>query len=299
MNALNSGNLEDYKATRRKQGVKQGTVRNDLSALSAGFRYWQKKNWAWHNPVKEVTKPSAKDSRREKILTPREEKVYFFNAKGDLYDLGRLMLHTGCRPEELLRLRWEDLDLEAKTIQIRSGKTPHARRRLPLTHEAISIYAVRESNLTYKAPPRVLAYPLTSGVGISNPEQSTPRVPCRFGGCWVFPSPKNPGKHRGPLNARHDDLLAKINKDKPEPEHIRFVLYDLRHTYATRFLESGGDLATLQKFLGHSSITLTQRYLHVTARRQSKQIGRFERFTEALSSSADMVRTRCAGIPHS
>lgn len=41
-----------------------------------------------------------------------------------------------------------------------------------------------------------------------------------------------------------------------------FVIHGLRHTFGTRLGESGADAFTIMKLMGHSSITISQRYVH-------------------------------------
>ena len=41
-----------------------------------------------------------------------------------------------------------------------------------------------------------------------------------------------------------------------------FVLHSLRHTFGTRLGESGADAFTIMKLMGHSSVTVSQRYVH-------------------------------------
>lgn len=53
--------------------------------------------------------------------------------------------------------------------------------------------------------------------------------------------------------------VAGITGVKPTP-------YTLRHSFAGDFLARGGDLATLQKILGHSNITTTMIYTHISDR---------------------------------
>jgi len=45
-------------------------------------------------------------------------------------------------------------------------------------------------------------------------------------------------------------------------DDLRF--HDLRHTFATRLIESGVDPVRVQRLLGHSTLLMTQRYLHAT-----------------------------------
>ena len=50
-------------------------------------------------------------------------------------------------------------------------------------------------------------------------------------GPWIFPSNKKPGRPITKLNGPHDRICDKIK--------IQFVLYELRHTFATHMIEAG------------------------------------------------------------
>jgi site-specific recombinase XerD len=130
LSSVTKGDLEDYKSWRRTEhNVREVTLRHDLHALSLLFQYGMKHGWCRINPIREIEIPSDQDAERINVLSKAQEIAYLTTceilraekqahhrtkeARGfqDLYDLHTLMLHQGCRPEELRSLLQADIDL--------------------------------------------------------------------------------------------------------------------------------------------------------------------------------------------
>ncbi len=265
LSSILRGHVNDYKAWRRKEHqVREITIRHDLHALSKAFGYFIDHNWARENPVRGVEIPSDKDAVRIHVLTRTEEALYFEAARrhAALHDLGRLMINQGPRPEEVLERECVDVDLERSRLTIRDGKSPAARRQLRLTAESREICARRVSAAT-------------SG--------------------WLFPG-KIPGARLGKLNGAHArilDSLATCECGHSRAQHkggkcacgctkfketsrLAFVIYDFRHTFATRAAESGMPVATLAAILGHADLRSVMKYVHVRQEAQDRAMERFE-----------------------
>jgi integrase len=218
--------VEAYHTQRADEGIAAVTIKHNLDYLGMFFKEWAMKRGIATNPVAGYKKPSDKDSVRINILTPADEAKYFPKAletNQDLYDLAKLMLNQGCRPEELMALKQVAVDLDRGRLHIRGGKSKNARRTLALTPESVSILRRR--------------------------------LDVHAGSAWVFPSPRRKGHHLVKLNGPHDKVCIEAE--------VSFVLYDLRHTFATRLLvDVGIDLRTVADLLGHGSLRTVSKYLH-------------------------------------
>ena len=255
---IDEGSLERYKTWRiNEHGIRDITLRHDLHALSKFFGYAVKQRWARENPLRNVDIPSDAEAVRIHVLAPEEERQYFLRAAKhqDLYDLGRIILNQGMRPDEVTCLRKADVDLGRGQLCIASGKSPAARRTLDLTSEGRHILARRMSGHSQ----------------------------------WVFPSPRNPGKHINRLNGAHDRVCSAASK---AGSPFTFVLYDFRHTFATRLAQAGVDLATLAAILGHSSIRIVQRYVHPTAEHKRNAMLRYDEILKAAERTQAEKETR-------
>ncbi len=85
---------------------------------------------------------------------------------------------------------------------------------------------------------------------------------------WVFPSGSTCGHFEGSTaKGFHSRALKRANEnlEQNQPVLQRFEPYVMRHTALTQLGESGCDVFTLARIAGHSSITITQRYVHPQA----------------------------------
>ncbi|MGC1229698.1 MAG: tyrosine-type recombinase/integrase, partial [Candidatus Acidiferrales bacterium] len=95
-------------------------------------------------------------------------------------------------------------------------------------------------------------------------------------GSYVFPSEKH-------TDTDTDRPIASVRKGhnaaiRRAAIKQHFVLYDLRHTFATRAVAAGVDLPTLSAMLGHTSITMTMRYVHPAAEQKRLAAAKLETF---------------------
>ena len=99
-------------------------------------------------------------------------------------------------------------------------------------------------------------------------------------------------QHQGTLNKAlrriiRDFNVAAVAKGKTNPEDMlpHFSCHVLRHTYATRLIESGSNVKFVQYQMGHSEIQTTfDTYVSVSAEFKNREINSFESYMKSTSS---------------
>lgn len=243
VSTIDAARLDDYKTWRATEHeVKDVTIRHDIHALSTFFQYATRHHWTANNPTREITIPSDADSQRMHVLDFQQEEEYFRRAQRNtnLHDLALLIINQGFRPEEATSLKKADVDLAAGKIYVSDGKTKAARRHLDMTADARKVLRAR----------------------MAGPSP------------WIFPSERKLGCHIGRVNSAHNRIVDESARDGVD---LNFVLYDLRHTFATRMAEAGCDIKTLADILGHSSLRCVHKYVHPSAGHKKLAMQQFER----------------------
>ena len=239
-----------------------GTIRDSLMILRMILRIGEK-HCGWPEIRFDIRYPTSVESKREvPVLKPSDQKKLLAHLNGNFSfrNLGLLIcLHTGIRIGEVCGLQWKDLDVESGLVHI--TKTV---QRIWLSDGAEKVYA-----LTVHSPKTVSS---VRDIPISKVLMKIIR-PLRkvmdddFFVVSNAPEPPEPRYYR--------DYFRKLLSQLGIPP-IRF--HALRHSFATRCIESKCDYKTVSVILGHASLATTMDlYVHPGFAEKKKAIEKMAR----------------------
>ena len=168
------------------------------------------------------------DNERQRYLTIDEEAALLKAVKARsqiCHDMALVSVDAGLRFGEIAALTWDCIDAGAGTIRVLDTKSGRD-RLVPMTARLRSLFKS-----------------MTAGKA----------------GKLVFPGKKDQQITEPPSSFRTAINDAKLN-DNITNKKLRTTFHTLRHTYASRLVQSGVDLYKVQRLLGHSTPIMTARY---------------------------------------
>lgn len=228
---IGAADIRKYIDRRRAEGAKPATVNKEVGLLSAAINY-ARKEWDWDIPNPAAGRRLREPEGRLRWLTRAEAEALIRAAEAEpkaphLPDFIRMALNTGCRRGELLGLEWRRVDLQRGLLYLEGNHTKSGRRRyVPLNQGA---RAALLNRLRFRA-------------------KHCPKSQ------WVFARWKGKRIHSVKTAFRSACKAAGIEN---------FRVHDLRHTCAAWLVSAGVALPEVRDLLGHSTVTMTERYAHL------------------------------------
>lgn len=259
-------------------GLSAATVQIQRHIISAAMEEARRRRLVEEKPVASIRKerdmeqvvPAYSMEEQFRLTTRLKE----LSCKNPNYLGPLLSLYTGLRVGELSALQWGDISFEEGLIRVRRTlqrienverapgdpktcivlgppKSPNAVRLLPLTREMMGLFRAYRDGLP---------------------------VECQSKDCFLF---RSRGKCVEPRSFERYHERAAQTAGVPK---LKF--HALRHTFATRAIESGMDIKALSELLGHSNTQITLNiYVHSLLDHKRKAMELFQKYISAECSA--------------
>ncbi len=241
--------------------VSPATQRVALNALVFCFKKFMKRE------ILQLDITYAKSKVSIPAVYSHSEAMSVIELLNDPYQLiCRILYGSGLRINEALRLRVLDIDFSMSSLMVRNGKGN--KDRVTLLPDS----CVDDLKAQITAVEQLHEFDLKSGHGdVYLPYALARKYPSasrKLAWQYVFPASKVSVDPRSDIKRRHhvmDRTLQKNVRRAITQAQInkKSGCHTFRHSFATRLLEAGYDLRTIQELLGHSDIRTTEIYTHV------------------------------------
>jgi integron integrase len=259
-----------------ERAVAASTQNQALSAILFLYRE------VLHKEIEPILLSSAKRPERLPTVLTHQEALRVINQLTGTHKLmAQILYGSGLRLMECVRLRVKDIDFEFKTITVRDGKgekdriTPLPDSIIPsLQHQIERVRLLHDEDLVSGCGEVHLPYAL---------EKKYPNASSELIWQYLFPAPKPSLDPRtlpspsgrgaggeGKQRRHHIDSsgLQRAVKEAARKAALqkRVTCHTFRHSFATRLLQNGYDIRTVQELLGHKDVRTTMIYTHVLQR---------------------------------
>ncbi|MHC1792000.1 tyrosine-type recombinase/integrase [Solidesulfovibrio sp.] len=208
------------------------------------------------SPTNKVKAPKT-DNRRLRFLTHEEaDRLLEYLAKRglELHAISMVSLHCGLRAGEVFSLTWSDVDFDRETLTLRDTKNGRTRIAY-MTTQVRDILAAR-----VKGGPGDAVFPGRGGVRRSYVSNAFERAVKELG-----------------FNDGITDSRQKV------------VFHSLRHTFASWLVEQGTDLYSVKELMGHRTLSMTERYSHLSPDSLRRAVKGLEAGLTAKNEEAKVV----------
>ena len=256
------------------KGLQLNTLESVNTVLRPTFQLAVRDDIIRRNPVDgaytEVKKRNGGFEKKRRALTVEQQREFMqYVAENPFfyhwYPFFAFLLGTGCRIGEAIGIRWEDVDMEKRTISINHSLTYYMRRedttvcefRVSRPKTAAGVRTIPMMQPVYEVLKSEYERQEKEGFCIANVDGMTNFIfTNRFG------NPHNPQAVNRAIkrivDAHNAEEEVEAKKKKREPVMIPgFSCHIFRHTFASRFCENETNIKVIQEVMGHADVSTT------------------------------------------
>jgi len=277
---ITTNHLQEFIDTKKKYA--NSYIDKIYEMLGRIFIEAMKRDYILKNPMLNVEKPKS-DKIDEKIeaLTIDEQKVFLEELDKDLHykNIFNIALYTGMRMGEILALKTEDINFKEGTITIKRSltkdkngktilgsttKTYNSLRTIPISSLFEQVLRKSISDMTLNINNLLFIQPNGQLYSVSDMNSRFKRI-CTNANLGVVP------------------YIIKRGKKEINSKTSTYNQHMLRHTYATRCIESGMPAEVLQKLLGHKDIQTTiNTYTTIFDKFKNEQVDKYVEYMKNI-----------------